>query len=111
MINIHDSKDALRCSSFSTAQGAEEFFLIITSDANATAAGSLADINAKYEKAMQAYGLSEFTQVFNRVYLSDIENQIDLRLPALLSAEEQRCHGHPAGAAHGRAGQPLFLSY
>jgi enamine deaminase RidA (YjgF/YER057c/UK114 family) len=27
---------------------------------------------------MAAYGLSEFTQVFNRVYLSDIENQKDL---------------------------------
>lgn len=75
MLKIWELGDWVRCSSFSTKDGAEEFFLSINTEADIPFPESLESIYQTYMIALKECGLSINTQVFSRYYLSDIANQ------------------------------------
>ena len=75
MLKIWDIGERVRCSSFSTKDGADEFFLSIDTQADIPFSESLERLYQTYMIALKECGLSTDTQVFPRYYLSDIANQ------------------------------------
>ncbi len=75
MLKIWDMGERINCSSFSTKDGADEFFLSIDTEANILFSESLERLYQTYAIALKKCGLSADTQVFSRYYLSDIANQ------------------------------------
>ena len=71
-ISSGDSCVGLR---FSTETGSDEFYATITSPAGSDFEKALEHVHRSYEEFMAAQGLSKRTQVFCRIYVSDIENQ------------------------------------
>lgn len=65
-------------SSFSTSEGAQEFFLSINSNEGISFPEELEALYDTYILALGKCGLSEDTLVFGRFYISDIANQKDI---------------------------------
>jgi len=63
-------------SSFATSQGTEEHFLYIEPDSGLSCADAISQVHARYRQALTQRALSADTQIFTRVYLSDIENHM-----------------------------------
>lgn len=67
----------VRCSSFATETGSQEFFLAVNTASEIPFDEALERLSHTYQAALKECGLSEKTQVFVRFYLSDIANQKD----------------------------------
>jgi enamine deaminase RidA (YjgF/YER057c/UK114 family) len=76
--------ETIRCSSFATKQGAEEYNFTITTDEGSSIEKALTILNEKYMFVCKKLALSEETIVFCRFYVSDIANQKDTLLRAPL---------------------------
>lgn len=61
-------------SSFYTGSGADEFFVTVTSAPRTDFRAALAEISDSYDKSLSECGLSHETQIFSRIFLSDMEN-------------------------------------
>jgi enamine deaminase RidA (YjgF/YER057c/UK114 family) len=75
MLNISKINGHARCSGFSTPNGSEEIYLTLDSKSHLGFALALEDLLNQYDNSLAAYNLSEHTQVFSRIYLSDMQNQ------------------------------------
>ncbi|MBD3393132.1 MAG: hypothetical protein GF418_13505 [Chitinivibrionales bacterium] len=64
-------------SSFATDTGARESYLIVGTEAHATFAAALEELDRNYARALEQQDLTDDTLVFTRVFLSDIQNQKD----------------------------------
>jgi enamine deaminase RidA (YjgF/YER057c/UK114 family) len=80
MLNRFKIDDTTNCSSFATKQGAEEYYLSVTTGEGPSIERALAGLNEKYLSACKQRGLSEETIVFCRFFVSDITNQKDTLL-------------------------------
>lgn len=87
-----DLSEAVKCSSFATEQGADEYYLIITTSETRSFAKAIAELYQSYRWALQQLDLSEETRAFCRFYLSDIANQKKL----LVASEFMRRIRHGA---------------
>lgn len=70
--------DLITCSSFYTAEGAEEIFIKIESREESSFQRELDTLYENYCLAVEQCGLSEDTLVFGRFYVSDIANEKDI---------------------------------
>jgi len=75
MLNFHRRNILSAYSSFSTPQGAEEFYMTCDTNDEVPFFRSLEELHTVYSEMLRECGLSEDTQVFCRFYLSDIANQ------------------------------------
>lgn len=64
-------------SSFSTSEGAKEYFFTINSKEEISFCQELITLYDAYMMALEKCGLSDDTQIFSRFFLSDIANQKD----------------------------------
>jgi enamine deaminase RidA (YjgF/YER057c/UK114 family) len=71
----HLKQGASEVTSFSTKNGAEEFYIVIESRAGDDISAALENLYGEYKQIVQTCGLSAGTHVFCRIFLSDIENQ------------------------------------
>jgi enamine deaminase RidA (YjgF/YER057c/UK114 family) len=78
--------DNISYSSFIVDGGAEEHFIVLQANKELNFTRALSDLHDRYKECLIALGLSIATQVFTRVYLSDIANQ---RTPLLVSKLHQ----------------------
>jgi len=78
MVKNWDFDRTVRCSSFETPEGAEEYFLTFSNLKSKSFNGSIVELSAKYQSTAADLGLSDDTVVFSRLHLSDIINQKDL---------------------------------
>jgi enamine deaminase RidA (YjgF/YER057c/UK114 family) len=75
MIKTRIIAPSTRCSAFSTQTGADEYFLSLMPEAATGFEESLQDLKDRYQAVLSTLGLSENTQVFSRLHVSDITNQ------------------------------------
>lgn len=75
MLKTWELGEFVRCSSFSTKNGAEESFLSINMEPDIPFPESLERLYQTYMTTLKECGLSADTQVFSRYFLSDIANQ------------------------------------
>jgi len=75
MLKVRKLARDISCSSFSTKEGADEFFLVINARGDIPFGRSLGSLYKNYVMALKRCGLSSDTQIFSRYYLSDIANQ------------------------------------
>lgn len=87
-----DFSEAVKCSSFATEQGAEEYYLIMTTSETRSFTKAIAELYQSYRSALQQLDLSEQTRAFCRFYLSDVANQKKL----LVASEFMRRVRHGA---------------
>ncbi|MBD3347114.1 MAG: hypothetical protein GF401_18835 [Chitinivibrionales bacterium] len=75
MPELHSLTSQVKCSYFSTSSGADEYTFIIECSGHMDFPEALREIDGSYTNALSELGLSKETQVFSRLYTSDIENQ------------------------------------
>ncbi len=68
----------VKASSFSFSGGATEYYFMIDSKEDVSFEHELKNIYNTYVEAMKECGLSGYTLVFSRIYVSDIANQKDM---------------------------------
>jgi len=64
-------------SRFSTATGADEYFIVTGCRSEGSFSDAVSDLHHSYIEALRQLGLSSATQIFCRFYVSDIANQKD----------------------------------
>ncbi len=75
MVKRWDFDCTIKCSSFTTLNGADEYYLTLTNDKSMSFVDAVSQINEKYRYVTNSLGLSDRTLVFSRLHVSDIENQ------------------------------------
>ncbi|MEK6927618.1 MAG: Rid family hydrolase [Nanoarchaeota archaeon] len=84
MINMKTNNLGIISSSFGIGDSNDEYFISITPSSNIHFEETLETICTKYEETMKKDGLSGKTQIFCRLYLSDIANQKNILLSSRL---------------------------
>jgi enamine deaminase RidA (YjgF/YER057c/UK114 family) len=74
-MSILEAQQHSRISCFQSQAGASEYFLTFHSSGGSRCQEALTEIHERYLHALEANSLSLETQVFTRLYLSDITNQ------------------------------------
>jgi len=69
--------DQVTYATFEGSAGVTEYYLAVHSREDHPFPEAVADVHARYHQALDALGLSGETQMFSRVFLSDIANQTD----------------------------------
>jgi len=92
MVKRWDFDQTIKCSSFSTPGGAEEYYFAIINDEAMSFDKAIAELCEKYQFVTGYLGLSEQTLLFSRLHVSDIINQKNL----LAKSELFRHIGHGA---------------
>jgi hypothetical protein len=98
MLKRWDFDQTIKCSSFATPEGAEEYYFTLTNNEARSFDKAIAGLCEKYQFVTQYLGLSEQTLVFSRLHVSDIINQKNL----LLKSELFRHIGHGAVSVIGQ---------
>jgi enamine deaminase RidA (YjgF/YER057c/UK114 family) len=78
MIRRWDFDQTIKCSSFITFAGTEEYYLTFTGDKDRSFDKAVIELSEKYQYVTEYLGLSQETLVFSRVHVSDIINQKNL---------------------------------
>jgi enamine deaminase RidA (YjgF/YER057c/UK114 family) len=83
---IKETLENCRYASFKTEAGAQEAYILITTNPSRLFAEALAELEQSFSQAMMRYELSSDHLQFSRLYLSDLENQKEqLKSSALFS--------------------------
>jgi enamine deaminase RidA (YjgF/YER057c/UK114 family) len=75
MVKRWDFDRTIKCSSFTTLTGANEYYLTLTNDKSTSFVNAVSQMNEKYRFVTNSLGLSDQTLVFSRLHVSDIANQ------------------------------------
>lgn len=105
MVKRLDFDGKVKCSSFSTPGGAQEYCLSFTNNGSGSPGRAIAEICDKYLAVAKQLDLSEETVVFSRLHVSDIANQKKL----FMESELFRHIGHGVVSMVGQT--PLSPDY
>jgi hypothetical protein len=78
MQTVNEIQQSIRCSSFISPSGINEYYLTAVSRENISLSEALEELADQYNSALLEHNLDKHTLQFTRIYLSDITNDLPL---------------------------------